>query len=130
MSTILIVVLAVLGVLLLVALVGAAGASRRNRAGAERFSESLTAVDNQLAAAVAQDRGWHPDTLHVAARGEFAAQRPGAEIADLQLIQITDEPGTDDDVAVFRVVAAGGTSRLTLGRREGAWYAVAVEDER
>jgi type II secretory pathway pseudopilin PulG len=129
-SVVLIVVLAVLGVLLLVALVGAAGASKRNRAGAQRFTESLSAVDRQLATAIAQDRGWHPDTLDAAARSEFAAQRPGVEIADMQLVQITDEPGTDDDVAVFRVAAAGGASRLTLGRRDGAWYAVAVEDDR
>lgn len=129
-STVLIVVLALLGLLILVALIGAAGASRRNRAGAERFTESLTTVDNQLAAAVAQDHGWHADTLDAAARSEFAAQRPGDEIASLQLVQIKDEPGTDQDLAVFHVISGAGTSRLTLGRRDGAWYAAALEDDR
>ena len=130
MSVVLIVVLAVIGVLILLALIGAAGASKRNRAGAERFTESLTAVDRQLASAVAQDHGWHPDTLDAAARSEWAAQRPGVAITALDLTQIKDEPGTDQDLAIFRVVTAGGTSRLTLGRRDGAWYAAAVEDDR
>ncbi|MGB2711900.1 MAG: hypothetical protein WBC33_10320 [Conexibacter sp.] len=123
-------VLAVLGVLLLLAIVGGASASRRNRAGAEGFAASLTAVDRQLAAAVAADHGWERTTLDAAARSEFAARRPGAEIAALELIQIADEPGTDQDLAVFRVVADGSASRLTLGRRDGAWYAASVEDER
>jgi type II secretory pathway pseudopilin PulG len=131
-SAILIVVLVVLGILLLLAILGGAVASRRNRANAGAFAESLTAVDRQLAAAVAEDHGWRRDTLEAAARAEFAAHRPGAEIAALDLVQIADEPGTDQDLAVFRVVSGPPTraSRLTLGRRDGAWYAAAVEDER
>jgi type II secretory pathway pseudopilin PulG len=128
MSIVLIVVLAVLGVLLLLAIVGGAMASRRNRADAGAFSQNLTAVDRQLAAAVAEDHGWHRETLETAARSEFASHRPGVDIAELELTQISDEPGTDQDLAVFRVVTANGTSRLTLGRRDGAWYGAAVED--
>ena len=46
-------------------------------------------------------------------------------------MQIVDEPGTDQDLAVFLVVAADGAeSRLTLGRRDGAWYAASLEDQR
>jgi type II secretory pathway pseudopilin PulG len=130
MSTVLLVVLVVLGVLLLLALLGGVAASRRNRAGASAFSESLRAVDRQLAAATAADRGWERGTLEAAARTEFSAQRPGSEIASLELTEIRDEPGTDQDLAVFRVVTPAGASRLTLGRRDGAWYAAAVEDER
>jgi type II secretory pathway pseudopilin PulG len=132
MSVVAIVVLAVLAVLLLLAVVGAASASRRNRAGAERFAASLATVDRQLAAAVATDRGWARETLEAAARSEFASRRPGVEIATLELIQMTDEPGTDQDLAVFRVAtgADAGASILTLGRRDGAWYAASVEDER
>jgi type II secretory pathway pseudopilin PulG len=130
MSALLIVVLAILAVLLLLTLVGAASASRRNRAQAEHFGQRLSEVDRQLAAAVAQDRGWERTTLDAAARGAFAAERPGEEIAALELVSIVDEPGTDEDLAVYRVVANGAASRLTLGRREGAWYAAAVEDDR
>ncbi|HMJ03329.1 MAG TPA: hypothetical protein VK506_10335 [Conexibacter sp.] len=133
MSVVLIVVLVVLGLLLLLAILGGAVASRRSREGAEAFEQSLTAIDRQLAAAVAEDHGWHRDTLEGAAREEFAQRRPGATIDQLELVQITDEPGTDQDLAVFRVISGsptGAASRLTLGRRDGAWYAAALEDER
>ena len=130
MSALAIVVLAVLAALLLLAIVGAAGASRRNRAREAGMQESLTAVDRQLAQAVAADHGWERGALEAAAREQFAKHRPGAEIAALELLQIVDEPGTDQDLAVFRVEAGGARSRLTLGRRDGAWYGAAVEDER
>jgi hypothetical protein len=127
------VVLIVLGVLLLLAILGGAAASRRNRAGAAAFEQSLAAVDRQLAAAVAADRGWEREALEAAARSQFGERRPGEAIAQLELVQVVDEPGTDRDLAVFRVMtgpSAARVSRLTLGRREGAWYATALEDER
>lgn len=130
MDTLLIIVLVVIGLLLLLALVGALAASRRNRAGAESFTASLTAVDRQLAAATAEDHGWQRETLDAAARAAFAEHRPGVEPAALELTQIVDEPGTDSDLAIYRIAADGGTTRLTLGRRGGEWYAKAVEDER
>lgn len=130
MSTLLIVVLVVLGVLLLLAILGGVVASRRSREGAAAFEQSLTAIDRHLAAAVAEDHGWHRDTLERTAREEFAQRRPGASVDQLELVQIIDEPGTDQDLAVFRVTSGGASSRLTLGRRDGAWYAAALEDER
>jgi type II secretory pathway pseudopilin PulG len=131
MSVILIVVLVVLGVLLLLAILGAAMASRRNALGAIAFEQSLAAVDRELAAAVAADRGWERGTLEATARDAFIERRPDTRIAELQLVQIVDEPGTDQDLAVFVVTAADGAeSKLTLGRRDGAWYATALEDER
>jgi type II secretory pathway pseudopilin PulG len=130
MDTVLLVIVILIGVLMLVALVGAAATSRRNRANAGKFSADLTAVDRQLASAVAADRGWERTTLETAARAEFAAQRPGNDITDLDLTQIVDEPGTDADLAVFRVATPAGTSRLTLGRRGGEWYAMSLEDDR
>lgn len=130
MSVVLVVVLVLLGVLLLLAILGGAMASQRNRRGAAAFEQSLAAVDRQLAAAVAADHGWERGALEAAARAEYGQRRSGATIAELDLVGIVDEPGTDQDMAIFRVVAAGTTSRLTLGRRDGAWYAVALEDER
>jgi hypothetical protein len=126
------VVLVVIGALLLLALLGSVSASRRNRAGAQRFTESLTAADRQLAVAHAADRGWERATLEAAARAGFGEHRPGVEVERLELLRVLDEPGTDQDLAVFRVVAAGGggASHVTLGRRDGEWYAAAVEDER
>ncbi len=131
MSVVLLVVLIVLGALLLLALLGAMMASRRNALGAIAFEQRLAAVDQQLAAAVATDHGWERETLDAAARRAFSEGRPGTAIADLQLVQIRDEPGTDQDLAVFQIVAGDGqASRLTLGRRDGAWYATALEDAR
>jgi len=129
MSLVLAVVLVALGVLLLVALLGAASATRRNRAGAAAFDASLAAVDRQLAHAIALDRGWERGTLETAARSAFAERRPGTAVAQLELVQVVDEPGTDDDQAIFRVLAGDTASRLTLGRRDGDWYAAALEDE-
>jgi type II secretory pathway pseudopilin PulG len=130
-SVILVIVLVVLGVLLLLAILGAAMASRRNALGAIAFEQSLATVDRELAAAVAADHGWERGALEASARAAFAEERPETRIAELQLVQIVDEPGTDQDLAVFLVVAADGAeSRLTLGRRDGAWYAKALEDER
>lgn len=131
MSVVFLVVLIALGVLLLLAIIGAAMASRRNALGAIAFEQSLASVDRQLAAAVAADHGWERGALEARARSAFAEERPQTRIAELSLVGIVDEPGTDQDLAVFLVVAAdGGESRLTLGRRDGAWYATAVEDQR
>ena len=131
MSVVFLVVLIVLGVLLLLAIIGAAMASRRNALGAIAFEQSLAAVDRQLAAAVAADHGWERAPLEASARNAFAEERPQTRIAELSLVGIVDEPGTDQDLAVFLVVAADGAeSRLTLGRRDGAWYAASIEDQR
>lgn len=131
MSAAIVVVLVILGVLLLLAIVGGAMASRRNRAGEDDLRRRLRAVDRQLAAATAADRGWERAALEAAARAAFAERRPGAQIEQLELVQVIDEPGTDDDLAVFRVTSGSPPappSRLTLGRRDGAWYAAALED--
>jgi type II secretory pathway pseudopilin PulG len=130
-SVILIIVLVVLGVLLLLAILGAAMASRRNALGAIAFEQSLAAVDRELAAAVAADHGWERGALEATARDAFTERRPDIRIAELQLVQIVDEPGTDEDLAVFLVTAADGAeSKLTLGRRDGAWYAASLDDRR
>jgi len=131
-SAVAIVVLAILGVLLLLAIVGGASASLRNRRQGEQLTRRLREVDRELAAALAQDRGWERNALEAAARGAFAEHRPGVPVAALGLLQVVDKPGVDEDLAVFRVDTAEGTTRITLGRRgdDGAWYAAAVEDER
>ena len=132
MTALAIVVLALLGALLALALLGGAIASRRNRAGAAGLQARLTEVDRQLAEALASDRGWEREALEATARRAFAERRPEEPIAALDLVQVIDEPGTDNDLAVFRVLAGSPprARRMTLGRREGAWYAVALEDER
>jgi hypothetical protein len=80
------------------------------------FEEHLEQVNRDLAAAAAEDRGWDRDTLEAAARAIYAAER-GSEPASLQLVEVVDQPGTDNDQAVF----VCGDERLTLGRRDGEW---------
>ena len=120
----------VLGVfVVLVILLAAGGAYARRRqlaAGSDRFDAHLAQVNQDLAAAHAEDRGWARDGLEAAARAAYAAERAGAEPDELTLVQIVDRPGTDDDKAVFRVAAAGREERLTLGRQAGDWVLEAL----
>ncbi len=62
----------VLVVLLVLAVGGAIAARRRMAARAERFERSLAQVNQDLAAAHAEDRGWEPDTLEAAARARLS----------------------------------------------------------
>ena len=44
-----------------------------------------------------------------------------AECGDLQLVQVVDKPGTEDDQAVFRVVTDHGSEHLHLDRHGDTW---------
>ena len=122
MPTWLVIVLGVFFALVIVLAVGGAYARRRQLERTRgRFDANLAAVNEELAAAHAQDRGWAREGLEAAAREAYGAQRAGAEPQELTLVQIVDLPGTDEDKAVFRVGSAGRAERLTLGRREGDW---------
>jgi hypothetical protein len=121
MPTWAIIVLAVFAAFLLLALGGALAASLRNRRRAERFGSRIDEVDRALADARATDRGWERGVLEAAARRAFEVERPGLEIHELTLVQVVDRPGTEEDKAVFRVVAADTRVQLTLGRVAGEW---------
>lgn len=124
MPTWLIVVLAVLGSLLLVSIVGGAVyVGRRNRRRQPGFADVVADANERLAAAHAEDKGWEPAALHAAARGLYAAERPDHEVRDVTLVAVRDEPGTDDDQAVFRVTTSGAPGTIWLGRRGDEWVA-------
>ena len=107
----------------LVLAVGGAIASRRRMAATHgRFEVNLQQVNRDLAAAHPEDRGWERAAHEDAARRAYAAER-GSEPGDLELVQVVDRPGTDDDHAVFAV----GRERLTLGRSGGEWVLEALE---
>jgi hypothetical protein len=110
-----------LALFLLLAVGGAIARNRQLERTRSRFDTHLAQVNEDLAAAHAEDRGWAPDTLDAAARKALAAERPDTEQAELTLGQIVDLPGTDEDKAVFRVEAGDREERLTLGRRDGEW---------
>lgn len=122
MST-LAIVLVVIGALVLLLFVGGVlGAARRARDTESALQLQLERVNEDLALAHAQDKGWDRATMEAAAREAHAAAGGGA-IEDLSLVQVVDLPGTDADEAVFRVVSGGVESTVTLGRRDGAWIA-------
>jgi hypothetical protein len=112
-------ILVVLGVVLFLG--GLVASGRRRDAMAQRLHEQVEAADAALADARAQDRGWERATIEAAARAAVAPKEP----RELHLVQVVDQPGTDADQAVFRVVGTDGAeSTVTLGRRDGAWVAV------
>ena len=112
----------VLAVFLLLIVGGMIAARRRLAATSDRFDAHLEQVNRDLAAAHAEDRGWERGALEASARQAYAAER-GGEPAELELVQVIDRPGTDDDHAVFRC----GQERLTLGRRDGQWVLESLE---
>jgi S1-C subfamily serine protease len=93
---------------------------RRQRADEGALSTELVAANEALALARASDKGWERSLLEEAVRAEFA-ERSGAEIRDLQLVQVVDKPGTEDDQAVFRVVTDHGSEYLHLDRHGDTW---------
>jgi hypothetical protein len=122
MPTWLAIAICVVVALVVILAVGGAYARRRQlEADSGRFDARLAQVNQDLAAAHAEDRGWARDGLEAAARAAYASQRDGADPDRLTLVQIVDRPGTEDDKAVFRVSSGGRDEQLTLGRREGDW---------
>lgn len=122
MSTLTIVLLVIVVVVAALALGGAIAQRRRMERNTGVFERELSSVNEELAAARAEDRGWEPATMDAAAREAFARERPGTDVPDLTLVRIVDRPGTDEDKAIYRTGSvAGEGEELTLGRRDGAW---------
>ena len=113
-------------IVLLVLLILAVGGALARRGQLARtggaFAASLEKANRDLATAAAADRGWDREALEAAARRIFAEQR-GVEPQRLVLVEVLDEPGTDEDRAVFHAEHGGASHTLTLGRRDGKWVA-------
>jgi type II secretory pathway pseudopilin PulG len=109
-------------VLVIAALVigGLVASGRRARADEASSRAELDAANQALALARAEDRGWERSLLEEACRVAFAERSP-AEIRALELVQVVDRPGTEEDQAVFRVVTDHGSEYLHLDRRGDAW---------
>jgi type II secretory pathway pseudopilin PulG len=111
-------------VLVVAALVvgGLVASGRRARADEAATRTELEAANQALALARAADRGWERSLLEEACRAAFAERSP-AEIRELELVQVVDRPGTDEDQAVFRIVTDHGSEYLHLDRHGDAWIA-------
>lgn len=117
MPTWLIIILAVLVVLAVGGFLARAMLTRRTEA---QFRAKLEQANHDQAEAAAADKGWDRPTLEAAARQLYASKH-GAEPSELLLTEVIDRPGTDEDLAVFRVQGDGRHETLTLGRRDGDW---------
>jgi hypothetical protein len=110
-------------IVLLVLLLGIGGyvaVGRRHRADEAALERELDVANEALALARASDKGWERSNLDEACRAAFA-DRSAAEIRELQLVQVVDRPGTEEDQAVFRVVTDHGSEYLHLDRHGDAW---------
>jgi type II secretory pathway pseudopilin PulG len=115
-----IVIVVVVLVLVLLAVGGFVASGRRARADDAALRRKLEAANEALALAHAGDKGWERSLLEDAARAAFAERSP-ADVRELQLVQVVDKPGTEDDQAVFRVVTEHGSEYLHLNRRGDVW---------
>ncbi len=115
------IILIVVAVLVLLLIAGGlvANARRYREEGTELHTE-LEAANRALALAHADDKGWDRTLLERAAQEAFA-ERSAALVTDLQLVQVVDRPGIEDDQAVFRVVTDHGEEYLHLERHGEAW---------
>jgi hypothetical protein len=120
-----ILVLIVVLVIIVLAVGGSLARRRQLERSQGRFDANLLQVNRDLAAARAEDRGWERSLLEDAARQAYTAER-GADPGELDLVQVIDRPGTDDDHAVFRC-GPEARERLTLGRSGGEWVLEALE---
>jgi hypothetical protein len=115
----------VIVVVLLVIVLGIGGyiaSGRRHRADEGALERELEAANEALALAHASDKGWERSILDQACRAAFA-DRSAAEIRELQLVQVVDKPGKEEDQAVFRVVTDHGSEYVHLDRHGDAWLA-------
>lgn len=119
MNTLDIVLLAIALAAVLVVVVGARIARRRTEARDGQLLARLTAANQALAQAHADDNGWARDILEAAAREAAGPQTPDA----LHLVQVIDKPGIDADEAVFHAVFAGDVREIRLGRSGDGWVA-------
>ena len=122
MTTLEIVILVVVLVIAALVVGGFVACGRRERADEAARRTELEAANQALAMARAEDRGWERSLLEEACRAAFAERSP-AEIRELELVQVVDRPGKEEDQAVFRVVTDHGAEYLHLDRRGDAWVA-------
>jgi uncharacterized Ntn-hydrolase superfamily protein len=110
----------VLAVLLVLAVGGAIARRAQLARTRDAFESALDRANRDLAAAAAQDKGWDRETMEAVARRVFATER-GTEPDSLELIEVIDLPGIDQDEAVFRAHHGDHSHDITLGRRDGEW---------
>jgi hypothetical protein len=120
MATWEIVLIAVVAALFVLFALGSAAVARRHARGEGTLAERIAQADRALADARAADRGWDRALLEQAARAALASR--GATATELELVQVVDRPGTDQDRARFRAMTVDGPVELELARTGDAWH--------
>jgi uncharacterized protein (UPF0333 family) len=121
-NTLEIIILVLVVIVLALAIGGYVASGRRQRADRGKLDAELEAANAALAVAHLDDKGWERSLLEDAAKAAFA-ERSAAQVRELQLVQVVDRPGTEDDQAVFRVITDHGSEYLHLDRHGDAWVA-------
>ena len=114
------VIVVVVVILLLLLAGGLAANARQFRRDDAELRTQLEEANRAQALAHAEDKGWDRTLLERAAQDAFA-ERSAAPVTALQLVQVVDRPGTEDDQAVFRVVTDHGSEYLHLDRHGERW---------
>jgi uncharacterized Ntn-hydrolase superfamily protein len=117
MPTWLLIALIVLAVLI----VGGAIARRAQLKRTESaFHTALERANHDLALAAASDKGWDRETMEAAAREVFRLEH-GADPDSLDLVEVVDLPGVEEDEAVFHAVHGDHVHDVVLGRVGDTW---------
>jgi uncharacterized protein YneF (UPF0154 family) len=121
---IVLIVIAVLVVLAVLFFVGGYIASRRRN---ENWAENVAAAEQALEVAWAADKGWDRELLHRSAREALGSHKPGWEYRDVHLVEVSDQPGVQDDRAQLVAVGDDGEARVVLCRDDdGGWSVESV----
>src|SRR3954468_7850750 len=96
MSTLAIIVVVLTILIVVLAIGGYVAVTRRQRELDPELRRRLEEADQALAQARAQDRGWERSVMEAAVR-----EAAGGPVDELQLVQVQDRPGTDEDRADF-----------------------------
>ena len=120
MNALEIIIVVIVVLVLVLGIGGYIAIGRRQRADEKPLRAELETANEALALARASDKGWERSLLEEACRIAFS-DRSAAEIRELQLVQVVDKPGTEEDQAVFRVVTDHGSEYLHLDRSGDTW---------
>jgi hypothetical protein len=110
----------ILAVLVVLAVGGAIARRAQLKRTESVFRAALVRANHDLAEAAAKDKGWDRAKLEAAAHRVFASEH-GAEPDSLDLIEVVDLPGIEEDEAVFRAVHGDHVHEITLARHGEDW---------
>jgi hypothetical protein len=110
----------VLAVIVVLAVGGAIARRAQLKRSESAFRAALERANHDLAQAAATDKGWDRAVLEAAARRAFELEH-GAPPESLDLVEVVDLPGVEEDEAVFRALHRGHPHDITLARHGGEW---------